>query len=258
MFIHRPDAQLFAVSFGAAPNTLLAFGGWVGSWELWLEPFQALSQSWRAVAFDHRGSGATITEPGRITFESMVDDILAVADACGIERCVLAAESAGVAVALQAASRYPDRFAGLVCIAGLYRRTRRDQGDPFLMSLQNDYGGTLDEFVDACVPEPGCEAIRRWGRQIVGRTSRQEGIQLYETLIGVDLRTKIPNIRQRALVIHGTADRIQPIDESRWLAANLPNSRFVELNGAGHVPTMTRGAEVASLISDHFVPNMAG
>lgn len=254
MFIHRPDAQLFAVSFGSASPTLLAFGGWVGSWELWLEPFRSLSETWRVVAFDHRGSGATITGTEHITFEAMVEDVVAVADAFEIERCVLAAESAGVAVALQAALRYSDRFTGLVSVAGLYRRTPREHGDPFVMGLQKDFNRTLEAFVEACVPEPESEAIRRWGRQIVGRTSREDGIRLYETLEGIDLRADIPGIQQRTLVMHGTADRIQPIEESRWLAAHLPVSRLIELEGAGHVPTMTRGAEVASAINAYFQP----
>lgn len=37
MFIPRSGEQVFAVSFGSAPRALLAIGGWVGSWELWLE-----------------------------------------------------------------------------------------------------------------------------------------------------------------------------------------------------------------------------
>lgn len=252
MFIPRPGAQLFSVSFGSAPRALLALGGWVGSWELWLEPFVTLSQTWQTVAFDHRGSGATIAETHRITFDAMVEDVVAVADAYGLERCVLAAESAGVAVALQAALRYPDRFTGLVSIAGLYRRTASEGGDPFMRSLLADYEATLDAFVEACAPEPDSAAIRRWGRQIVGRTSRADGIRLYETLVGVDLRSDVPRIRQKTLVVHGTADRIQPIEESRWLAAHLGTSELLELPGAGHVPTITRGTEVANAINAYF------
>ena len=252
MFIARPDAQLFTVSFGSAPRTLLAVGGWVGSWELWLEPFIALSQQWRTVAYDHRGSGATLAETRGITYEAMVEDVVAVADAYGIEQCVLAAESAGVAVTLRAALRYPDRFTGLVSIAGLYRRADRGTDDPFFGSLLADSDRTLDGFVDACVPEPESDAIRHWGRQIVGRTSRADGIRLYETLVGTDLRPDIPTITQSTLVIHGTADRIQPIEESRWLAAHVPTSRLIELEGAGHVPTMTRATQVVNAINAYF------
>lgn len=33
---------LNSVDFGSGPSTFIAHGGWVGSWELWQEPFQLL------------------------------------------------------------------------------------------------------------------------------------------------------------------------------------------------------------------------
>lgn len=50
---------------------------------------------------DHRGSGASTHSTSPITLEAMVDDVLAVMDAQGIDRCVLAAESGGAGVALE-------------------------------------------------------------------------------------------------------------------------------------------------------------
>ena len=78
MFLMQADAQLYTVSFGRGPRTILALGGWVGSWELWIAPFTTLSQSWRTVAFDHRGCGATIAALESITMPTMVADVLAV------------------------------------------------------------------------------------------------------------------------------------------------------------------------------------
>ena len=53
MFIQNSDAQLYAVDFGSGSRTILAHGGWIGSWELWTEPFTYLSENWRTVAYDH-------------------------------------------------------------------------------------------------------------------------------------------------------------------------------------------------------------
>ncbi|WP_395701881.1 alpha/beta fold hydrolase [Aquabacterium sp.] len=99
MFIERPDARLFSLSFGQGPRTLLAIGGWIGSGELWHEVFGQLPH-WRCVSLDHRGSGASHCGAEAIGHEAMVQDLAAVADAQRIDRCVLAAESSGVAVAL--------------------------------------------------------------------------------------------------------------------------------------------------------------
>ena len=82
MFITLEDAKIFTVSFGprAAP-ALLALSGWIGSWEDWADTLAPLSENWRAIAYDHRGSGATIASLESITFDNLVKDVLAVLDA---------------------------------------------------------------------------------------------------------------------------------------------------------------------------------
>lgn len=257
MFISRPDAQLFTVTFGNAPRTLLAIGGWIGSWELWAEPFSLLSASWRTVAFDHRGSGATLAAPDSISFSSLLDDLFAVMDACAIDECILAAESAGAATALQAVVQQPARFRGLVVVDGLYYRTRPQGTDPFVAALQADFATTLDQFVDACVVEPDSEAIRRWGRQIVARSTPAAAIRLYESLYEVDLRPHLASITVPTLLIHGENDQIVPVHEAQKLAAQLPNSELLILPGAGHVPTITRPQAVADAITRFFALDQA-
>ncbi len=45
---------------------------------------------------------------------------------------------------------------------------------------------------------------------------------------------KADGIQQPVLIIHGNADRTIPIDMGRRLHEEFPNSRFMELRGAGH------------------------
>ena len=54
------------------------------------------------------------------------------------------------------------------------------------------------------------------------------------------------------LIIHGTEDAIVPFAGAEWLATQIPNNRFVRLEGTGHVPTMTRAGEVARAIDEFF------
>jgi pimeloyl-[acyl-carrier protein] methyl ester esterase len=169
-----------------------------------------------------------------------------------VERCVRAAESAGAATALQAVLQHPQRFGGLVIVDGLYHRERSVGGDPFIASLRANFHSTLNQFVDACVPERDSAALRRWGYQIVGRSTSEAAVQLYECLYDVDLRPHIAQIRQPSLIIHGEADRIVPVSAAEWLASQLPNSELRILPGAGHVPTMTHPQLVATAIDQFF------
>ena len=161
MFIRHADAEFFTVAFGSGPRTFLAQGGWAGSWELWAGPFTTLSKTWRTIGYDHRGAGATVSPPESITMETLVADVFAILDALKVTTCVLAAESAGAAVAIQAALQQPQRFDGLVLVDGLYYRAAPNGPDPFAESLKADFDATIGWFVDACVPEPDSAAIRR-------------------------------------------------------------------------------------------------
>jgi pimeloyl-ACP methyl ester carboxylesterase len=67
----------------------------------------------------------------------------------------------------------------------------------------------------------------------------------------------VPELDPRAitaptLIVHGTADAIVPIDESRELAARLPDVELLEFEGSGHVPTMTRPDDVVAAIQSRF------
>jgi pimeloyl-ACP methyl ester carboxylesterase len=252
MFIRHEDAWFFTVSFGTGSRTILGLGGWTDSWELWAGPFTYLSQNWRTAAYDHRGSGVTLAPVESITRPRMTADVFAMMDALGIERCVLAGESAGAAIVLQAALERPERFDGLVLVDGLYYRPTLTEPDLFALGLRQDYPRTVGAFVEACVPEPDSEPIRHWGRQILMRASQAAAIQLYECMDGVDLRPQLSQIKLPTLILHGEADAILPVESSRWLATQLPNCQLHTFAGAGHVPTVTRPREVAELIDGMF------
>jgi pimeloyl-ACP methyl ester carboxylesterase len=252
MFITSGDAQIYTVSFGNGPRTLLALGGWTGSWELWAEPFTILSSSWRTAAYDHRGAGATVAPAGSITLDAMVGDVFAVMDALGIESCVLAAESTGGAVALSAALQQPERFTGLVLVDAIYYRPAPQKEDLFLLGLKSHYQQTLAQFVDACLTERDSDAVRRWGRLIVGRSPQEAAIRLYECMFGVDLRPQLRQITQPTLILHGSADSLVPVDSSGWLASQLPTCHLEVLDGVGHVPTITHADVVAAAINRYF------
>ena len=246
MFIKVDDAKIFTIAYGSptAP-ALLGIGGWIGNWELWAQPFSLLSTNFHTIAFDHRGSGATMAPLESITLDQLVDDIFHILDAYQVEHCYLAAESAGAATAFAAALKHPQRIAGLIIVDGYYFSSTSSAQDPFLAGLLSNYSATLDAFVEACVPEEDCDPIKRWGRQILDRASPEAAIALYRLTNPIDLRSLLSDIHQPTLILHGDADRLVPVESAHWLAKTLPNTRLVILRGAGHVPTMTRPAEVA-------------
>jgi pimeloyl-[acyl-carrier protein] methyl ester esterase len=64
-------------------------------------------------------------------------------------------------------------------------------------------------------------------------------------LWGFDSRAWIGSVRLPALVLCGTADPVVPVRHARAVHEAIAGSVFVEIEGAGHVPTGQRRPEVA-------------
>jgi 3-oxoadipate enol-lactonase len=247
MFVPAGGYLLNTVQFGAGRDTFVAHGGWVGSWELWQEPFQLMQGRWRCISYDHRGSGASTAPAGSITPDGLVDDLFTVLDSLEVERCVLAGESLGALTCALAVLRDPARFTGVVFVDGTPAADRERMG-ALIDGSRSDYPATVSWFVDACVPEPDCEHIRRWGRQILLRADPEAAAKILEVHAEAQVAPDFSAIGIPALVIHGELDAIIPAAAARLVADAIPDSELVVIPGAGHVPTLTKPAEVVAAI----------
>jgi pimeloyl-ACP methyl ester carboxylesterase len=251
MFVHRSEVKLFTSKSGPLTGkAIVAIGGWIGSSELWLEPLAALSNTYVTISYDHRGSGLSSCDADSITFENLIADAQAIFDAHKIQRCVLVAESVGAQTALALAARSPDRVSHLVIVDGMYDRGIAPESDPFLQGLRSHYSATLEQFVQLCVPESNCEHIKEWGRKILARATPEAAIALRIVGSMTDVSKDIKSIQQPSLILHGSNDRIVPLEKAQALAKILPNADLMVFKGCGHVPTLTQPMRVAKAIRD--------
>jgi sigma-B regulation protein RsbQ len=248
---HRIGGNLMnVVSFGSpAGDTLVAHGGWTGSWELWQQPFELMSDRWRCISYDHRGTGETLVDPASITADAMVDVLFEVLDALSVERCVLAGESMGALIALLAVNRAPERFSGLVLVGGAPFVTPDAVAD-LVSGARTDYVETTRAFIERCLPEPDSEHVKRWGRHILARAEPEAAARIFEGTFGAS--PDLAAVGLPTLLIHGAADGIVPVGIAEWVHGQIAGSRLEVLDGIGHVPTMTAPEQVASLIDGMF------
>jgi 3-oxoadipate enol-lactonase len=101
---------------GAAPLVLLH--GWTATADLnFYRVYQPLSEHFRVLAFDHRGHGAGLRPRRRFRLEDCADDVVAMAEAIGLDRFVVLGYSMGGAIAQLVWRRHGERVAGLVLAA---------------------------------------------------------------------------------------------------------------------------------------------
>jgi pimeloyl-ACP methyl ester carboxylesterase len=87
-------------------------------WRHWLDD---LSRRGTLVRYDERGCGLSDREYPSLSLDAWVDDLAAVVDAAGVERCTLLGMCQGGPIAIAYAARHPERVDRLV-LYGSYTR----------------------------------------------------------------------------------------------------------------------------------------
>src|SRR5262245_24300316 len=101
----------------AGAPVLVLLHGWTATADLnFFRAYGALAEQFRVVAFDHRGHGTGIRARTPVSLEDCADDVVALADAIGVDRFVAVGYSMGGAIAQLLARRHRVRLDGLVLI----------------------------------------------------------------------------------------------------------------------------------------------
>lgn len=112
--------QLFVRDTGARRGvaTVVLLHGWGATVDLnFFRTYEDLAKKYRVIAFDMRGHGRGLRPRAFFRLEDCADDVVAVAEALGIDQIIPIGYSMGGVVAQLVAHRHPARVAGLVLCA---------------------------------------------------------------------------------------------------------------------------------------------
>ena len=98
--------------------TVVLLHGWMATAGLnWSPSFAPLATDFRVIALDHRGHGRGLRSRASFRLEDCADDVAALLQAVGVERCIAVGYSMGGAIAQLLWQRHPTLVDGLVLCA---------------------------------------------------------------------------------------------------------------------------------------------
>lgn len=240
----------------SAPNLILlhGLGASLFTWHAVMGP---LGKFGTVTAYDRPAFGLTerpllenIQGDNPYSRDNQPDLLVSLMDNLGIESAILMGNSAGGAVALQTALKYPERVKALILVDPalltlggppaflqfLYRIPSIDRVGPLIM---RSAANRADEFLARAFHDPlKITAQMREGYREPLRTENWDQA-LWEFLKAagpLDLESRLGDLEMPTLIITGDDDQIVPTAETIKAAGMIRGAELVVIPDCGHVP----------------------
>lgn len=226
--------------------------------QIWEPVAQRLAQTYRVIMPDLPGHGASNTARGAAasTMELIAGEVLYLMGRLGLEQAAVAGHSMGGYAALALARIAPHRLSGLALVT-TQARGDTPEGKQGRYDLAEKVGqGGSAVVATAMAPKLFAESVHPDSplyeqADAMMRATPAEGIQaaLRGMAERADSREMLGKITVPTLILAGQQDRVIPADRSEEMAAAIPGSRLVVIEGAGHMPMLERPEQTAGALA---------
>ena len=259
---------------GSGP-VLLLLHGIAGTAESWVPSMPVLARRFTVIAPDLPGHGSSDKAPGDYSLGALANSIRDLLVGLGHDRATIAGHSLGGGVAMQFAYQYPERCERLVLVAsgGLGRsvngllRAAALPGAGLVLSVAAPpivaVGGLLGSLAGrvGLHAVPDVREVSRGFATLVDGETRSAFLDTLRSVVSpsgqrVDATNKLYLAAgMPVLIVWGSRDPIIPANHGRRAHGLIPNSTYVEFDGAGHMPHADDPHRFAEAVLDFAAAN---
>jgi len=223
---------------------------------MWQAQIEFFRERYRVITPDVPGFGAS--QPTRSwTMREMGEQLAALLDHLGIEKCTLAGLSMGGYISLPFALAHPTRVERLVLAhtrARADNETERSARNAMIDELQRDGYASLPEKMLPRLLSPDASAgVRDFVRASIRKTSAQACIHAVTAMRDrTDQTGQLGNLHCPSLVIAGSGDAILKVEDCEKMASAIPGGEFVVIPRTGHLSNL-EDPETFNVSLDRFL-----
>ncbi|MDQ0198315.1 alpha/beta fold hydrolase [Neobacillus ginsengisoli] len=243
---HANGIELYYEVHGDGEPLLLIMGLSLNS-KSWFRTLPALSEHFKVIVFDNRGTGLSSKPQSPYSIELMSDDANAVLDAAGVDSAHVYGISMGGMIAQRLALKYPERIRSLILgctTSGGVNHVQPRADVSMLMLSRASTNSTPEEIAWATAPILYSQSFIDHYKDLIAEDI-QKRIEIpilpyaymlqLQACMAHDTYDEICQIKAPTLVIHGNEDRLVPYENGVTLARIIPNAQFLTVPGAGHI-----------------------
>ena len=238
--------------------------------ESFMAQIPALSQEFKILSFDNRGSGKSERPNIPYTMEMFVDDIKGLMDYLEIKKAHLLGLSLGGMIGLNYVLKYPNAVNKLVLINTLaqlpndfdseaYINTRIEalelaKKDPELSFWQSTHFGFYPKFRIKMKANPKERFYGLWSVEDVLKyyktdpPTAQDVRNIASSFKTHNAYEKLHEIKHKTLLLTASHDRLVPKEKMLEIHKKMPNSTYQIIEKAGHESPKSRAPEVNKAI----------
>lgn len=247
---------------------LLVANGIGANLAVWRRALYDLAAERSIVTWDHRGLFESKPPASdRLDASAHAEDAIAAADHAGLDRFALLSWSSGGPIALQVATRHPDRVAAVVLVnagfghpaARLLRHLELTSALPMLAGVAKHFSRRLQGPFRAFVSRPTIAGVVRQSG-LIGPTADIPAVvdflqgmascdlrnllEIYEEVAGDNSARLLGQVQAPALLVAGSKDPFTPVSMMEEMERALPDARMEVYDKATHYLPMEHPARL--------------
>lgn len=240
---HFSPRGIHWIEEGSDATPLVLLHGLGGDAKFWAAEQAKLSKIYRTIAIDLRGSGLSARAMESLSIASLVEDILDVLDASGIENADIIGFSMGGVVAQALALAAPQRTKRLV-LAGTFA-TMNVQARLYLQAVGAQYrqGATPEQMYSLILPwlfsipflsSPDAQPFLSYVQDPLDQQTREDWLRLLQALLDYEGVDRLEDIQAPTLILYGSEDRLASSSDAEIIRSGITKSVLKVVPG-GHL-----------------------
>jgi pimeloyl-ACP methyl ester carboxylesterase len=253
-FAQAPDGiRLYYETLGSGEPLLLVAGRHNDHF-LWNYVREDFSAHYQVIVYDQRGTGQS-DKPEHPPYSTRMfaQDAVAILDHLGVSRAHAYGASMGGLVCQWIALDHADRLGALVLGCTTPGRSHRIERPPEVAALINQKDPnplkTLALLYSPWWLVLHLDYLRQWGESTTPVPPYVEAMHT-QASESHDTWDALPGIHASTLVIHGTKDKVSPVQNAHLLAERIPDAELYLVKGGRHIFFVEYRKESSRVVND--------